>query len=100
MGLSFMFHSGMSWSLSLWLNASVWVMTFYLWVIAPVTIRPEALFFVLPYDYALLLAVTLNFHIVVYAFWSVYNLGLILCQLLLAFRSLQPVFGVTALTLT
>jgi hypothetical protein len=44
-----MLYSGMSWNLTLWRNVSVWVMTFWLWVIAPVTIRPEALFFVLPY---------------------------------------------------
>ena len=28
-----MLYSGMSWSVSFWLNASVWVMTFWLWVI-------------------------------------------------------------------
>ena len=44
-----MLHSGMGWSFSFWLNVSVCVVTFWLWVIAPVTIRPEALFFVLPY---------------------------------------------------
>ena len=59
-----MLHSGMGWSFSFWLNVSVWVVTFWLWVIAPVTIRPEALFFVLPYGYALLLTVTLYLQIV------------------------------------
>ena len=64
MELSFMLHSGMGWSFSFWLNLPVRVMTFWFWVIAPVTICPEALFFVLPYGYALLLAVTLYFQIV------------------------------------
>ena len=64
MELPLMLYYGMGWSVSFWLNASVWVMTFWLWVIAPVTIRPEALFFVLPYGYALLLAVTLYFQII------------------------------------
>ena len=67
MELSFMLYSGMSWNLTLWRNVSVWVMTFWLWVITPVTIRPEALFFVLPYGYALLLTVTLYLQIVTIA---------------------------------
>ena len=44
-----MLYSGMSWNLTLWRNVSVWVMMFWLWVITPVTISPEGLFFVLPY---------------------------------------------------
>ena len=72
MELLFMLHSGMGWSFSFWLNASVWVMTFWFWVIAPVTIRPEALFFVLPYGYALLLAVTLYFKIIMIGFFRLF----------------------------
>lgn len=67
-----MLYSGMSWNLTLWRNVSVWVMTFWLWVIAPVTIRPEALFFVLPYGYALLLAVTLYFKIIMIGFFRLF----------------------------
>ena len=70
--LSFMLYSGMSWNLTLWRNVSVWVMTFWLWVITPVTIRPETLFFVLPYGYSLLLAVTLNFQIVMICFFGLF----------------------------
>jgi len=67
-----MLYYGMGWSFSFWLNVSVWVMTFWLWVIAPVTIRPEALFFVLPYGYALLLTVTLCFQIVEVCFFGLF----------------------------
>ena len=68
-----MLYSGMSWSFSFWLNVSVWVVTFWFWIIAPVTIRPEALFFILSYGYTLFLAVTLYFQIVLICFFRYTN---------------------------
>ena len=67
-----MFCSGVRWSFSFWLNVFVWVVTLWLWIIAPVTIRPETLLFVLSYGYTLFLAVTLYFKIVTIGFFRLF----------------------------
>lgn len=64
--------SGVRWSFSFWLNVFVWVVTLWLWIIAPVTIRPETLLFVLSYGYTLFLAVTLYFKIVTIGFFRLF----------------------------
>src|SRR5699024_10202150 len=80
--LPFMFCSGVRWSFSFWLNVFVWVVTLWLWIIAPVTFCPKTLFFILCKCYSLFLTVTLNFQIIAVSFF-----GFFICSVnLFAYR--------------
>ena len=43
--LPFMFCSGVRWSFSFWLNVFVWVVTLWLWIIAPSHVLPKNIVF-------------------------------------------------------